>query len=140
MICAIKTAFYYINPEACSGISSFQGHVTFLRHAGATSPCPLTDITGGFNKFLAVAYGLSPTATAVQEKFGSAFGTPAGFFLFPLSAHNACPEKPKNTPWAIVNATLVTAISQQLGDMLRCAAREWISHQMLLHAELRRAA
>ena len=51
-----------------------QGHVTFLRHAGASLPCPLTDITGGFNKFLAQAYGLTPTATAIQEKFGSAFG------------------------------------------------------------------
>lgn len=48
--------------------------MTFLRHAGASLPCPLTDITGGFNQFLAQAYGLPPTATAIQQKFGSAFG------------------------------------------------------------------
>ena len=58
-----------------------QGHVTFLRHAGAIPPCPLTDITGGFNKFLAAAYGLSPTATAIQSQFGAAFGKQSAYGL-----------------------------------------------------------
>lgn len=49
-----------------------QGHALFTRQAGGTNPCPLVDFTGGFNKFMAAAYGVS----SVQDKFGAAFGEP----------------------------------------------------------------
>ena len=46
-----------------------QGHVLFTRQAGGMLPCPLVDFTGGFNGFLAAAYGVS----SVQAAFGAPF-------------------------------------------------------------------
>lgn len=48
-----------------------QGHALFVRHAGGVLPCPQVDFTGGFNGFLAAAYGLGNTT--VEQQFGSAF-------------------------------------------------------------------
>ncbi|KAK9837750.1 hypothetical protein WJX74_004245 [Apatococcus lobatus] len=51
-----------------------QGHALFTRHAGSNLPCPLVNVTGGFNQFLAAAYGLSSNTTeAVVARFGAAF-------------------------------------------------------------------
>ena len=36
-------------------------------------PCPLLDFTGGFNKFLAAAYGLASGET-ISSRFGKPFG------------------------------------------------------------------
>lgn len=36
-------------------------------------PCPLLDFTGGFNKFLAAAYGLA-TGETISSRFGKPFG------------------------------------------------------------------
>lgn len=49
-----------------------QGHALFTRAAGSTIPCPAIDFVGGFNQFLAAAYGLDE-GTTVEDKFGSAF-------------------------------------------------------------------
>ena len=48
-----------------------QGHALFVRQAGGVLPCPQVDFTGGFNGFLAAAYGLGNRS--VEEAFGSAF-------------------------------------------------------------------
>ena len=59
-----------------------QGHALFTRHAGSNLPCPLVNVTGGFNQFLAAAYGLSSNTTeAVVARFGAAFGE----YRFPVS-------------------------------------------------------
>jgi hypothetical protein len=47
-----------------------QGHALFTRQAGGRNPCPLVDFDGGFNAFLARAYGLNGT---VQQTYGVAF-------------------------------------------------------------------
>ena len=52
-----------------SGLPLLQGHVLFTRQAGGMLPCPLVDFTGGFNGFLAAAYGVS----SVQAAFGAPF-------------------------------------------------------------------
>ena len=48
-----------------------QGHALFVRQAGGVLPCPQVDFTGGFNGFLAAAYGLGNRS--VEEVFGSPF-------------------------------------------------------------------
>ena len=48
-----------------------QGHALFVRQAGGTLPCPLVDFTGGFNGFMAAAYGLGNNT--VEEVYGAAF-------------------------------------------------------------------
>ena len=54
-----------------------QGHALFTRHAGSNLPCPLVNITGGFNQFLAAAYNLSSNTTeAIVARFGAPFGKP----------------------------------------------------------------
>ncbi|KAK9840164.1 hypothetical protein WJX74_004488 [Apatococcus lobatus] len=91
-----------------------QGHVTFLRHAGASLPCPLTDITGGFNKFLAQAYGLTPTATAIQEKFGSAFDpfqNDETFFLSVLTLEELGATGAKGLVGVISNPVIATGFA-----------------------------
>ncbi|KAK9839731.1 hypothetical protein WJX84_008142 [Apatococcus fuscideae] len=51
-----------------------QGHALFTRHAGSDIPCPLVNITGGFNQFLAAAYNLSSNTTeAIVARFGAPF-------------------------------------------------------------------
>ena len=50
-----------------------QGHALFTRQAGGHYPCPLVDFTGGFNKFMAAAYGLGSNET-VESKYGKPFG------------------------------------------------------------------
>ena len=52
-----------------------QGHALFTRQAGSTIPCPLVDFDGGFNDFMAAAYGLAD-GVSVADQFGSAFGKP----------------------------------------------------------------
>lgn len=62
-----------------------QGHALFTRQAGGANPCPATDITGGFNQFFALAYGLSGT---VQQTYGQAFNpflNDQNFFLSVLT-------------------------------------------------------
>lgn len=51
---------------------TLQGHALFVRQAGGALPCPLVDFTGGFNGFLAAAYGLGNST--VEEVYGAAFG------------------------------------------------------------------
>ena len=59
-----------------------QGHALFTRNAGSALPCPQVDFTGGFNAFMAAAYGLNGT---VQQTFGSAFSKwPALLCALPL--------------------------------------------------------
>lgn len=50
-----------------------QGHALFTRQAGSTIPCPLVDFDGGFNDFMAAAYGLADGVT-VEQQYGSAYG------------------------------------------------------------------
>ena len=50
-----------------------QGHALFTRQAGSTIPCPLVDFDGGFNDFMAAAYGLA-AGVSVADQYGSAFG------------------------------------------------------------------
>ena len=50
-----------------------QGHALFTRQAGSTIPCPLVDFDGGFNDFMAAAYGL-PAGVTVEQQYGSAYG------------------------------------------------------------------
>ncbi|KAK9812048.1 hypothetical protein WJX73_001087 [Symbiochloris irregularis] len=49
-----------------------EGHVLFLRQAGAENPCPAIDFTGGFNEFMAAAYDL-PEGETVESRFGAPF-------------------------------------------------------------------
>ena len=49
-----------------------QGHALFTRAAGSTIPCPAIDFVGGFNQFMAAAYGL-PEGTTIEEEYGAAF-------------------------------------------------------------------
>ncbi|DBB03426.1 hypothetical protein WJX82_005723 [Trebouxia sp. C0006] len=49
-----------------------QGHALFTRQAGSTIPCPLVDFDGGFNDFMAAAYGLADGVT-VEQQYGSAY-------------------------------------------------------------------
>ena len=51
--------------------------------AGGANPCPALDFEGGFNKFLAAAFGL-PAGTSIEDKWGVAFdpfGSDAAFTL-----------------------------------------------------------
>ena len=57
---------------SCPTRSPVQGHALFTRAAGSTIPCPAIDFVGGFNQFLAAAYGL-PEGTTIEEEFGAAF-------------------------------------------------------------------
>ena len=59
------------NAQQQTGVLHAQGHALFVRQAGGVLPCPQVDFTGGFNGFLAAAYGLGNTT--VEEKFGSPF-------------------------------------------------------------------
>ncbi len=63
-----------------------QGHALFTRQAGSTIPCPLVDFDGGFNDFMAAAYGLADGVT-VEQQYGSAYG----MLLTLLSILNATP-------------------------------------------------
>ena len=51
-----------------------QGHTLWSRQAGSSYPCPQVDFTGGFNAFLAEAYGLN--GQTIEQKFGKPFGEP----------------------------------------------------------------
>ena len=55
-----------------SGLPLMQGHVLFTRQAGGVLPCPLVDFTGGFNGFMAAAYGVA----SVQAAFDAPFSMP----------------------------------------------------------------
>ena len=57
-----------------------QGHALFTRQAGSTIPCPLVDFDGGFNDFMAAAYGLAD-GVSVADQYGSAFGKPSALPL-----------------------------------------------------------
>ena len=46
-----------------------QGHALFTRQAGGVNPCPQVDFTGGFNSFMAAAYGID----SVQGTYGKPF-------------------------------------------------------------------
>lgn len=46
-----------------------QGHALFTRQAGGKNPCPQVDFTGGFNSFMAAAYGIE----SVQGTYGKPF-------------------------------------------------------------------
>ena len=63
-----------------------QGHALFTRQAGSTIPCPLVDFDGGFNDFMAAAYGLAD-GVSVADQFGSAYGK-----LSHVSALPCCPH------------------------------------------------
>ncbi len=67
-----------------------QGHALFTRQAGSTIPCPLVDFDGGFNDFMAAAYGLADGVT-VEQQYGSAYG----MLLTLLSLLNASPFVPR---------------------------------------------
>lgn len=49
-----------------------QGHALLTRHAGSANPCPVIDFDGGFNAWMAYAYGL-PKGQTVEQKFGKPF-------------------------------------------------------------------
>ena len=51
----------------------------FTRHAGSSQPCPLVDFTGGWNKWLAAAYGLGDKT--IKEEYGAPFGEHLCVFL-----------------------------------------------------------
>lgn len=46
-----------------------QGHALFTRQAGGLNPCPQIDFTGGFNSFMAAAFGIE----SVQGTYGQPF-------------------------------------------------------------------
>ena len=58
--------------KVCQPSLPAQGHALFTRAAGSTIPCPAIDFVGGFNQFLAAAYGL-PEGTTIEEEYGAAF-------------------------------------------------------------------
>ena len=62
-----------------------QGHALFTRQAGSTIPCPLVDFDGGFNDFMAAAYGL-PAGVTVEQQYGSAYGKLLPLFSTPNAA------------------------------------------------------
>lgn len=66
---------HHVEVVAKALLHVLQGHALFTRQAGSTIPCPLVDFDGGFNAFMAAAYGLS-NGTTVEDQFGSAFGEP----------------------------------------------------------------
>ena len=64
---------------------TLQGHALFVRQAGGVLPCPQVDFTGGFNGFLAAAYGLGNST--VEEVYGAAFG---GFIILCCCTAQIC--------------------------------------------------
>ena len=62
-----------------------QGHALFTRQAGGLNPCPQIDFTGGFNSFMAAAFGIE----SVQGTYGQPFSKL--LLLTPLSVGIALP-------------------------------------------------
>ena len=58
--------------------STAGSETTSPEQAGGANPCPALNFTGGFNAFLAAAYGL-PAGQTIKQKYGVPFGRACRF-------------------------------------------------------------
>lgn len=88
-----------------------QGHALFARQAGGRYPCPAIDILGGFNTFLARAYGLNGT---VEQTYGAAFDpflNDQNFFLSVLTLEELGATGNKGLAGIISNPVIANGVA-----------------------------